>query len=220
MKKLTVLMMLLGLIFISAGDVMAVGDMQVQVYKDRHLGGYWWLLGKDDVSRDVLGDGMSENIESVEVGKGVKVTLYDKEYQQGYKIVLYPGVYPSLNMNDNDNPWNNEAKSLKVEQLSDPNLPLIKLTYDNINHSDGGYGGDGSNFTQMIGLDGTDEFKADYCLLLDNNVISADIPKAYKVTFYQDSGYGGNHNSVPISGRTVNMADIGLGFKVSSIKIE
>lgn len=210
MKKLTFLMLLLGLIFVSAGDAMAVGDETVELFKNKNFEDGPMLLGV--LSKDVMDDGWDNTISSIKVGKNLKVTLFNDPNQNREKpyIVLYPGEYKDLRMDYDGNPWNDKISSIKVEKLSDPNLPLIKLTY----------GRSGGIFTQMIGLDGNEEFKKVDSLLLNDDLISAEVPPEYKVTFYPDSEYGGRPNTEPVSGRTVNMSEFGLKDKVSSIKIE
>lgn len=201
--------MVLGIIFISAGDIMAVDAEQVLTYNDKNFGGLKQEYN-GAFSRDVMDGGYNDTYSSLIVGKGVKVTLYNDAYQKGSFIVLYPGEYKDLDMEMEGNPWNDKTSSLKIEKLSDPNLPLIKLTF----------GRNGKGFTQMIGLDGVDEYKWENGLLLNDDVISAEIPAEYKVTFYEDKEYGGDHNSEPISGKRVNMSELGLQGRVSSIKIE
>ncbi len=200
--------MVLGLFFISAGDVMAIEPNQVFAYNSTDFQGTPQQYN-GAFSRDVMDGGYDDEYESIIVGKDMKVTLYSDQYQQGFKIVLYPGEYRNLRMESELRYWNDEVSSLKIEKLSDPDLPLIKLIY-----------GENGGLTQMIGLDGTDEFKNEHSLLLNDRVTSAEIPAAYKVTFYEDKEYGGKKNSEPISGRTVNMKELGLNSKVSSIKIE
>ncbi len=68
MKKLIFLMMLLGLIFISAGDVMAVGDEQVLIYKDSLFQGHMSTYN-GAFSADVMDDGWNDNIDSIKSRK-------------------------------------------------------------------------------------------------------------------------------------------------------
>ncbi len=213
MKKLTFLIILLGLIFITTSSTLAVSERAVQIFATKDFvassGNITFELAPGEDVKEIYSlPDFNDVTSSVIVGKNVKVILYSDADFKGNQLVLYPGEYKDFRMNFGDNPWNDKVSSLKVVKLSDPNVPLIKLTY---------YDG----FTQMIGLDGTDEFKSDWCLLRDNDVKSADIPAEYKVTFYEDFNYEGFSNVTPIKGgKAVNMKDYSLERKVSSIKIE
>lgn len=205
--------MLLGIIFFTTTNTFAVADGAVQIFATKDFvassGNITFELAPGENVKEIYSlPDFNDVTSSVIVGKNVKVILYSDADFKGNQLVLYPGEYKDFRMNFNDNPWNDKVSSLKVVKLSDPNIPLIKLTY---------YDG----FTQMIGLDGTDEFKSDWCLLRDNDVKSADIPAEYKVTFYEDFNYEGFSNVTPIKGgKVVNMKDYSLERKVSSIKIE
>lgn len=217
MKNLTLLTMVLGIIFISTTNTFAINDNAVQLFANKDFdapsGNITYDLPDSENEKLIysLDGGFGNDVlSSVIVGKGVKVTLYKDAGMNGDKLVLYPGEYKDFRMNFGDNPWNDKVSSLKIQRLSDPNLPLIKLTYY-------------SGFTQMIGLDGVDEFKDDWCLLRDNDVQYAEIPAAYKVTFYDNFRYEGNSNKEPIRGGDgvkISMDSLGLRASVSSIKIE
>lgn len=209
--------MVLGMMFIATTNTLAIQDNAVQLFSNKNFDApsgnitYDLPFGENEkLIYSFEGALGNDNISSVIVGKGVKVTLYKDPAMGGDKLVLYPGEYKDFSMDFGDNPWNDKVSSLKIQRLSDPNLPLIKLTYY-------------SGFTQMIGLDGVDEFKDDWCLLRDNDVEYADIPAAYKVTFFDNFRYEGNSNKEPIKGGDgvrVRMDDFGLRASVSSIKIE
>lgn len=218
MKNRTLLTMVLGMILIATTTTaFAINDNTVQLFNNKNFdapsGNITYDLPPGENEKLIYsfeGGFGNDVLSSVKVGKGVKVTLYKDAGMNGDKLVLYPGEYKDFSMDFGDNPWNDKVSSLKIQRLSDPNLPLIKLTYY-------------SGFTQMIGLDGVDEFKADWCLLRDNDVQFAEIPPEYKVTFYDNFRYEGNSNKEPIKGGNgvkASMDSLGLKRSVSSIKIE
>ena len=218
MKNRTLLTMVLGMILIATTTTaFAINDNAVQLFNNKNFdapsGNITYDLPPGENEKLIYsfeGGFGNDVLSSVKVGKGVKVTLYKDAGMNGDKLVLYPGEYKDFSMDFGDNPWNDKVSSLKIQRLSDPNLPLIKLTYY-------------SGFAQMIGLDGVDEFKADWCLLRDNDVQFAEIPPEYKVTFYDNFRYEGNSNKEPIKGGNgvkVSMDSLGLKRSVSSIKIE
>lgn len=172
-------------------------------------------LGKDGLYTDLKG--WNDEISSIQIGHGVKLTAYWNEGFDGDSITFWPGDHPHLEA------FGDEIGSLKMERIPDDE-PFVVLRDTLLD----AYG----NPSQTVHYVGKGDFNfqgRQYDLLLagkadeDNKQTSSIwMPQGVKITMY--SGYDGKGlaevRESSNGNLTINLEHIGWDNKLTSLKVE
>ena len=149
----------------------------------------------------LIGGVGNDNISSLRVAPGYRVTLYDNQGFSGASYVI-GADYADLNYAS----FNNRTSSIRIETVQVPAIAYADADFLGAAQGFWGVGNyDWQELTAYYGI-GNDKMS------------SMRVIQGYKVTLYDNAGFSGT--SKVITADTRNFKDISLNDKVSSLKIE
>lgn len=185
--------------------------MSVTLYNKTYYEGEQMTI--DNGQRDLNGTAFDDNIQSLKVADGTKVTIGRNYGLSGGKLVLYPGDYPNaMFQQDKMYSYNspNKGSSIKVEKAEGFTrehqvrvFGIINWAYPNEYF-----------FNVPIG-----DWTAADGLFPNDNLWKIQVPDGVKVTLYQNGDKSGASCSFDRAGQ-YNLKDYGLLYSVSAITVE
>ena len=197
----------------------------ITFYQDANFMGDNMSFRAGDQMRDIAhgrkrGSGCTlcnDDISSVRVPMGLRVTVFEDENFQGRsRIITSDCSYVGTD-------WNDRISSFFVEQqmqnvVAPPPPPPIQ-TYPVIFYQDANYGGDHMSFNvgDRIALVSNGQKRGSGCVICNDDISSIKVPFGLKVTVYTDKNFNGFSKVI-----TSDCPYVGNGFndKISSFTIE
>lgn len=185
--------------------------MSVILYNKTYYEGEQMTI--DNGQRDLNGTNFDDNVKSIRVPDGNKVTLAQNYRLTGGKLVLYPGDYPdlpfqySLMMDANNH---NTTSSIKVEKVEgftkDKQVILYGVRNWNFPSS--------YSFRIPVG-----DWTAADGLFNNDGIWKIYVPSGMKITLWDNGDKTGSYHIFDREGQ-YNLKDVGLLYRVSAVKVE